>query len=112
MDINRLISLTLRIGVLASVALALLGVTLWFRGGSGSVNVASGSGVGSTILSAMQQNPSGLIYLGVAVLVATPIFRVGLTTVYFGHEKDGKYVLISLIVLSMLFLALFSGSTG
>jgi uncharacterized membrane protein len=112
MDINRLISSTLRIGVVASVVLALLGLTSWLSGGSGSLSVASGSGVGSALLSAFQQNPSGLIYLGVAVLVATPIVRVGLTTVYFSHEKDGKYVLISLIVLSMLFLALFSGSTG
>jgi uncharacterized membrane protein len=112
LDINRLISFALRVGVVASVVLALIGLASWLSAGHSTVTVASGSGVGSAILSAFHWDPAGLIYLGVAVLVATPIFRVGLTAVYFGHERDGKYVLISLAVLSMLFLALFSGSTG
>ena len=111
MDINRLISLALRVGVLASVVLSLIGLAIWATGIS-SLQIATGSQVVTTILSAFQQNPAGLIYLAVAVLIATPIFRVGLTTVYFAHAKDGTYVLISLVVLSMLFFALFSGSTG
>ena len=112
MDINRLISLTLRVGVLASAVLSLTGLAIWVMTGISSLETAAGSQVVSVIFSAFPQNPTGLIYLAVAVLIATPIFRVGLTTVYFAHAKDGTYVLISLVVLSMLFFALFSGSTG
>jgi uncharacterized membrane protein len=53
-----------------------------------------------------------MIYLGVAVLVATPVVRVALSTFYFAHEADKRYVLITLGVLSMLIFALVSGSSG
>ncbi len=112
MDINRLISLSLRVGVLAAVVLSIFGLLAWISSGSNVVGVVSGSDVWSTLLKAFQVNAAGLIYLSVAFLIATPIFRVGLSAVYFGHEKDGKYVLISLAVLSMLFIALLSGATG
>lgn len=113
MDITRLISYSLRIGVLISAALSVVGLGVWLADGGNALAIVSGSQIVNSILGALQTNQaSGLIYLAVVVLVATPIFRVALTAVYFSHARDGKFVLISLVVLSMLFLALLSGSTG
>lgn len=112
MDLNRLISYSLRIGVLASAALATSGLIAWTITGSNPLTVASGSKVGIVIVSGLTGNASGLIYLAVAVLIATPVFRVAMSTFYFVRERDQKYVLITLAVLSMLIFALVSGSAG
>ena len=112
MDLNRLISYSLRIGVLTSALLSLVGLTAWVATGYPNLSAASGSGVTGTIASAASGNAAGLIYLAVAVLVATPVFRVALSTLYFARDKDKRYVLITLAVLSMLMFALFSGVSG
>ncbi len=51
---------------------------------------------------------TGIVYLGVLLLIATPIFRVAISVLYFGLEKDKRYVGITLLVLAMLIFALFS----
>jgi uncharacterized membrane protein len=112
MDLNRLISYSLRIGVLVSSFLAAAGLVAWSLRGFADLGSISGREIGNTIASAFVANPSGLIYLGIAVLVATPVFRVALSTLYFAHDGDNRYVLITLIVLSMLIFALLSGSSG
>ena len=112
MDLNRLISYSLRVGVLSSALLSLTGLAVWAATGFPDLGVASGSNIGITIGSAMSGNAGGLIYLAVAVLVATPVFRVALSTFYFASQDDKKYVAITLIVLSMLILALLSGVVG
>lgn len=54
----------------------------------------------------------GIVYLGVIVLIATPIFRVAISSIYFAVEKDRTYVGITLLVLWMLLIALYSGIAG
>ena len=92
--------------------LTLFGLTAWAATGYANLAAASGSGVTGTIGSAAGGNPAGLIYLAVAVLVATPVFRVALSTFYFARDGDKRYVLITVAVLSMLIFALFSGVSG
>jgi uncharacterized membrane protein len=99
-------------GVLASALLGIVGLALWASTGYAQLAVSAGSGVGNTIASAITGSASGVIYLGVAVLVATPVARVALSTFYFAREGDKKYVLITLAVLSMLIFALLSGSSA
>lgn len=109
MDLNRLISYSLRIGVLLSALLSVSGLASWAATGFPNLGTASGSSIGSSIGSAISGNAAGLIYLAVAVLIATPVFRVALSTFYFANQGDRKYVVITLVVLSMLIFALFSG---
>jgi len=54
----------------------------------------------------------GIVYLGVIVLIATPIFRVAVSSIYFVVEKDRTYAGITLLVLGMLLVALYSGVVG
>jgi uncharacterized membrane protein len=51
----------------------------------------------------------GIIQLGFLLLIATPVARVAFSCLAFAAERDGKYVLITLIVLSGLLYSLFSG---
>lgn len=112
MDINRLIFFVLRTGVVASVVLSLGGLAVWAATGFTQINNASGSDVGNTLASAIGGSAAGLIYLAVAVLVATPVLRVALSTLFFAKINDRRYVIITLTVLSMLIFALLSGAAG
>ena len=109
MDLNRLVSYSLRVGVFVSALLCVVGLSLWVGGGLKNLVPAMGSQITEMISSAVSGDASGIIYLAIAILIATPVFRVAVSSVYFALERDSKYVLISLAVLSMLIFALVSG---
>ena len=109
MDLNQVVSYSLRAGVLASAILSVLGLALWAAHGFGTLSSVS-IGLGGIIGAALAGDESGIIYLAVVVLIATPIFRVVVSTAYFAKQQDGKYVGITLVVLAMLVFALLSGA--
>jgi uncharacterized membrane protein len=51
--------------------------------------------------------PFAIIELGVVVLLATPVFRVGASLLLFAIEKDRAFVLITLFVLLVLLFSFF-----
>jgi uncharacterized membrane protein len=51
-------------------------------------------------------NSEGLIQLGLVLLIATPVARVGMAVVGFQLERDHMYVVVSLIVLGVLLYSL------
>ena len=112
MDVNRLISYTLRTGVFASAILALIGLASWALKGFSNLQEAVGKDIGNKVVAGLSGDPSGLVYFAVVVLIATPVLRVTLSTLYFAFEGDKKYVLITFSVLAMLLFALFSGFVG
>lgn len=107
MDLNRVISATLRAGVLTGALLSLAGLVLWALRGYASVDPFSGLALTAVFSSAILGNVVGIIYLGVTVLIATPLFRVAFSAVHFGMERDREYVALTLLVLAMLVFALF-----
>lgn len=111
-DLNRLVSYSLRVGVFASSLLSTLGLLVWAARGFNNVVAVSGLAILQVIASAVGGNDSGIIYLAIVILVATPVLRVAISSIYFVKEGDGRYVLISLAVLSMLVFALASGYAG
>ncbi|SRR5712692_7259352 len=110
MDLNRLLAYSLRVGVLVGALLSVVGLGSWAIHGFGPVDSANSSNVGRLLASAVTGNPAGIVYLGVIILIATPIFRVALSVLFFAFEKDRKYVAITLLVLGMLVFALVSGA--
>ena len=56
-------------------------------------------------------NSSGIIQLGLLILVATPILRVVLSVVAFALERDILYVTATLIVLGILLYSLLVRAT-
>lgn len=95
-----------------SALLSVVGLSVWAAGGFKNLVAAMGSDIAGAVASAVRGNASGIIYLAIAILIATPVFRVAVSSVYFARERDSKYVLISLTVLSMLLFALVSGYAG
>ena len=112
MDLNRTVAQSLRIGVLVAALLSLLGLSLWAIGGFGSVGVPASLSLGDILRLILTGDLTGIVYLGVIVLIATPIFRVAISSIYFAAEKDRAYTGITILVLAMLLVALYSGITG
>lgn len=52
-------------------------------------------------------NPESIIMLGLLVLIATPVARVGMCVVGFLLERDRLYTVVSTIVLAILLYSLF-----
>jgi uncharacterized membrane protein len=59
--------------------------------------------------SALRLEPTGLMALGVLVLIATPVARVAFSLVAFILERDRLYVVITSIVLALLASGMFFG---
>ena len=53
--------------------------------------------------------PEALVYIGILILVATPVLRVALGLVSFVQERDRLYVLVSAVVLAALLCGMFLG---
>ncbi len=122
------ISYGLRAGVLLSAAVILVGI-LWFAltQNTGYAPVlphhlrdiltfhqTSGPGFFPTSLSAVLQGamagkPYAVILLGMLLLILTPIVRVALSVFFFLVQHDWLYVGITLFVLAVLIVSLFSG---
>ena len=57
----------------------------------------------------MQGHSRAIMQLGIALLIATPIVRVGLSLFAFAREKDRTYVIITSMVLLLLLYGLLGG---
>jgi uncharacterized membrane protein len=108
-DLNRPVAYALRVGVAIGAALAAIGLGIWAAQGFDSSTAITNYTLGNIVEAAITGNASGIVYLGIVVLIATPVVRVVLSLVYFLTEKDAKYVGITAVVLAMLLFALFSG---
>ncbi len=110
-----LIAHLLRAGVLAAALVVIggavfyLGVHPWAR-----VNYGSFSGepeqlkaVHGIIRFAFSGDPTGIMQLGLLILIATPIARVIFSMIAFAIENDRMYVWFTMIVLGVLMYSLF-----
>jgi uncharacterized membrane protein len=64
-------------------------------------------GVHSVIHAALDGQATGILQLGLLLLIATPIMRVIFSVFAFALEGDRMYVLFTLIVLTVLLYSLF-----
>jgi len=94
--------------VLTGAFLSLVGLSIWAAQGFNNPDTINNSDVLSVLASGFNGNAAGIAYLGMIILIATPIFRVALSALYFGVQKDLRYVAITLLVFAMLLFALFS----
>jgi len=115
--IDVLLAYVLRTGVLAAAVLVLSGGVIYldthwqataaygvFRGQPPELRSVAG-----VLASARALSGEGLIELGLLVLIATPLARVGLSTLLFARQRDWLYVGITLLVLALLGYSLLAG---
>jgi uncharacterized membrane protein len=113
--IENILANLLRAGVLLSALVVLIGGVIYlirhghspvyfrvFRGGSADLRSVRG-----TIRDALELRGQGIIQLGLLLLIATPVARVAFSIFGFTEERDGMYVVFTLIVFSVLLYSLF-----
>jgi len=115
------ISTGLRVGVLLSVAILLVGLVVTFVHHPGYRSITGGISYHqltsastrfphtvSQMASALSRGDGeGIIVLGLIVLVATPVFRVAIGVLSFIYEKDPPMTFVTLFVLAVLLLSFF-----
>jgi uncharacterized membrane protein len=119
-QIEALLGHLLRGGVMLAAVVIMLGGILYlgrygtsapnyhvFRGEPADLRTVSG-----VIMNTLQFRSRGIIQLGLLLLIATPIARVVLSVIGFLKERDGGYVLVTLIVLFLLLYSLLGGRLG
>jgi uncharacterized membrane protein len=116
-QMDRIISILLRSGVLISALVVLAGGILYlilhgaalpqygvFRGEP--ADLRSLSGIVKDVLAFKSR---GIIQFGLLLLVATPVARVAFSILAFALQRDRTYVIITLIVLGILLYSLTGG---
>lgn len=106
---EELISMVLIIGTLLSAAFVIIGGTLYLlQNGSENVhtellqNNAYPTSIKQIWIIALSFSPLGMIELGLLLLVATQILRVGLLAWFYAYIRDYRFTCMSLFILLML----------
>jgi uncharacterized membrane protein len=119
MEMNDVIAYVLRIGVVISVILILVGTVLLFlQGSSNGFTIGELASTGSKINSSLfsfSDIVNGLLsyqgldfmLIGIIVLIITPIARVIASVLSFMYERNWLYVVITLIVFIDIMVAIF-----
>jgi len=117
-DIEKIIGLQLRYGVvIASLIVLIGGIFYLVQQGQGAIppyHTFAGENAGYTSLLQILKcigagQAKGIIEAGVVVLIATPILRIAFSLVGFVLEKDRLYIIITTIVLSVMLFSIFGG---
>lgn len=109
-----LVGTLLRWGVMIAAVVALIGGVLFLlRFGGTPVDYRTFRGepallstVGGILGGVAALEPRAIVQLGLLLLIATPVARVALSLVAFAKLKDGRYVVITAIVLAVLIWSL------
>jgi len=110
----------LRVGVIISASIVLIGGILYlvqygtarphyqtFKGEPSYLK-----GVSEILEGAIKFRSRAVIQLGILILIATPVARVIFSVYSFLRERDFLYMGITLIVLAIIAVSLFSGIAG
>jgi uncharacterized membrane protein len=119
-DMQLLLGQVLRAGTVISISVVFIGGLFYlYRHGHAIADYRVFKGIPDFV-----QHPSGILYgilnlkgqaiiqFGIVLLIATPILRVVFSAVGFILEKDYMYVGISLLVLFIIFMSMWSGHAG
>ena len=115
--VEQFIGRLLQIGVLVSAVVVVVGgVALLIRYGDGRADFRSFRGapaglrsLGGILVGAGRLDSTAIVQLGLVLLIATPIMRVGLTLIAFWRQRDRLYVSITAFVLMLLLYSLLWG---
>ena len=116
-QMDRIISVLLRSGVLISAFVVLVGGIFYlirygaalpeygvFRGEPADLRNVSG-----IVKDVLSFDSRGMIQFGLLLLVATPVARVAFSILAFALQRDRTYVVVTLIVLAVLLYSLTGG---
>ena len=106
LKIERSIGYILRIGVIVSAVIILIGMLLLFFQ---PTNDQVPTDLWLIFQGVLKLNGEAFIMLGLFCLILTPVLRVVVSIVAFAKEKDYLYVIITLIVLVIMIIGMTFG---
>jgi uncharacterized membrane protein len=120
LPLETMVSNILRYGVLLAAATMVAGIVLLVveRGPGAIITLPRGSALGAGAAPASATDllrrlstghPTTVIDLGLILLIATPVFRVGVSIIAFALERDWLYTWITAFVFAMLMLGFAIG---
>lgn len=112
-DVELIIGKILRIGVVVSAIVIILGIVLYFvNGGTGYADGEWPQRFGVMFQGVVQGKSYAVIMLGIFLLILTPVLRVVVSIYAFAKERDILYVYITTAVLIILIFAMVFGYHG
>ena len=105
--LERVVRWILLCGIAVSVALMVAGLVLGVARGAGPPRGVVPLAEIPRALAALR--PAAYLSLGLIVLIGTPFVRVAGSLVVFVRERDGRYVLVTAIVLLVMCLGVVLG---
>ncbi|GIP29851.1 membrane protein [Paenibacillus sp. J23TS9] len=109
-DVELAVSRWLRVGVIISAAVIVLGLILLFiQGGSGYPENFYPHTLSDIFSGTAQLKPYAVITTGLILLILTPVLRVAISIWVFVREGDKLYVIITSIVLIILIISFILG---
>lgn len=115
-QMDRIISVVLRGGVLLSAGLLILGAILYFVrvlwGGAPANPLSYPHTLGDVFYGLGHGDPLAILALGLIVLLLTPVARVIISIFAFASERDWLYVGITALVLLILLMSFLLGRGG
>lgn len=118
-DMQLVIGWLLRLGVIISVAIVIIGGTLYLlRHGHTTADYTTFKGVPDFIYppgiikGMFNFKARAVIQAGIILLIATPVLRVVFSAIGFIMEKDYLYTGITLLVLLIIMSSMLSGYAG
>lgn len=112
-DVELIIGKILRIGVVVSAIVIILGIILYFvNGGTGYPAGEWPQRFGVMFQGIAQGKSYAVIMLGIFLLILTPVLRVVVSIYAFAKEHDMLYVYITTAVLIILIFAMVLGYQG
>ncbi|MFJ1526270.1 DUF1634 domain-containing protein [Lactiplantibacillus plantarum] len=111
--VEMMIGYILRIGVIVSAIVIIIGMLLMLiQGNGGYANGMEPHTVADILAGIVALKPYAVIMLGLFLLILTPTLRVAVSIYAFAVEKDHLYVWITTIVLIILIVASVIGYLG
>ncbi len=109
-EVEIVISKFLMFGVVLSAIIIFIGFMMFLvTGKSGYPGSTYPTNPINIFRGLVQLKPYGIILTGLLVLIATPVFRVGVSIIVFVKEKDYLYVKITSLVFIILMISFILG---
>lgn len=109
-EVELIISKLLMMGVLLSAIVIFIGFIMFLAiGNSGYIGDTYPTNPIAILQGLVLFKPYAIILTGLLILIATPVFRVGVSIIVFIREKDYLYVKITTLVFIILIVSFILG---
>lgn len=111
-QINHVVAVILTIGMYTTIFFYLVGLILFFVRGSAedALSAQYFHSFYAFFNNLLHLQPEAFLYLGTVTLILTPISRVFISIFAFIHDRDYKFVLITLLVFCIILASILVGS--